>query len=75
MIVFDVCFFISNFIQSSTVYAASLCTFVRFEKLSDLVSGLIEAYRTLIERKRSEEYLVINLAVERKLWVILIIII
>ena len=42
----------------------------------DLVSGLIQAYRTLksleiriyfLERKRPEEYLVINLVVERKL--------
>ena len=47
---------------------------------SDLVSGLIQAYRTLKglqiyfltanRKKRSEEYLVINVAVERKLWAI-----
>ena len=34
--------------KSSTVYAASLCTFVRLSQWPDLVSGLIyKAYRTL----------------------------
>ena len=71
-------FVISNFMKSSTVYAANLCTFVGFESMiwpsirfdislqnlkkpSDIFS------HRKIEGKRSEEYLVINLAVERKL--------
>ena len=33
IIVFDICFFTSIFMKSSTVYAASLCTFVRFETM------------------------------------------
>ena len=34
IIVFDVCFcFVSNFMKSIVVYAASLCTFVRFETM------------------------------------------
>ena len=37
---------------------------------SGLVSGLRYIFSGQIERKRSEEYLVINLAVERKLWAI-----
>ena len=71
-------FVIANFMKSSTVYAASLCTFVRFESmirhslrfdisLQDFKRHSQYIFSPQIERKRSEEYLVINLAVERKL--------
>ena len=75
-------FVISNFMKSSTVYAANLCTFVRFESMIwprirfgiSLHAELLKAVRSIFslqtERKRSEEYLAINLAVERKLWAI-----
>ena len=72
--------------KSCTVHANSLCGKLMhvcsrsLGQWSDQVSGLnglIWAYRTLkslqiylLTKKRSEEYLVINLAVERKLWAI-----
>ena len=64
-----VCFFIFNFIRLSAVYEASLCTFVlRSDKLTELEKAFsryfLSADRT---KKRSEEYLVLILAVERKL--------
>ena len=74
IIVFDVYFFISNFMKSSTVYAASSCAFVRFETMIspsirlDISLQNRYIFSAQIERKRSEEYLVINWAAERKLW-------
>ena len=68
---------IYNFMKSSTVYWASLCTFVRFETMIwpsirfDLsFQNFRDIFSPQMERKRSEEYLVINLAEERKLWAI-----
>ena len=47
--IFDVCFFISNFMKSSTVYSASVCTFVRFDTMTWQVwyklTELKEAFR------------------------------
>ena len=62
--------------ESSTVYAASLCTFIRFETMILPSIRFDISYQDFKEpldifltanRKRSEEYLVINLAVGRKL--------
>ena len=61
----------------SVVYAASLCTLfarliVRFNqwcKLQNFKKPL-NIFWTQIERKHSEEYLVLILAVKRKLWTI-----
>ena len=58
-------FVISNFMKSSTVYAASFYTFVRFESM--IWPSIRFDISLQIKRKRSEEYVVINLAVERKL--------
>ena len=75
-----VCFFISNFMKSRAVYEASLCTFVlrseimisssmKFDiSLQNFKKPLVDISSPKIERnKRSEEYLVMILAVERKL--------
>ena len=74
--------FSSNFMKSSVVYAASLCTFIRIEttiwpsirfdiSLQNFEKPL-DIFSPQIETKRSEEYLVIILAVKRKLWAILL---
>ena len=73
--------FFPIFMKLSVVYAASLCTFVRFEtmtwpeyqvlyKNSNFKSLLNILSTQMLERKRSEEYLVIILVVKRKLWAI-----
>ena len=75
------CGFFPIFMKLSVVYAASLCTFVRFEtmtwpeyqvlyKNSNFKSLLNILSTQMLERKRSEEYLVIILVVKRKLWAI-----
>ena len=58
-------FVTSNFMKSNTVYGASLCTFVRFESM--IWPSIRFDISLQINRKRPEEYVVINLAVERKL--------
>ena len=73
-------FSLSNFMKWSVVYAASLCSFVRFETMIwpsirfDIslqnFNKPLDIFSPQIERKRSEEYLVITLAVKRKLWAI-----
>ena len=73
-------FFISNFMKSSAVYEASLCTFVlrsatmirpsmRFDISLQNFKKTSSRYYLSADRKkkRSEEHLVIILAVERKL--------
>ena len=63
-------FFFSAFMKSSVDYAASLCTFVRFETMiwPQNFKKPLDIFWPQIERKRSEEYLVKILAKKRKLW-------
>ena len=70
--IFDVCFF-SGFMKSSIVYAVTLRTFVRFETMIWPITELkksLDIFWLWLERKHSEEYLVILLVVKRKLWAI-----
>ena len=73
-------FSLSNFMKWSVVYAASLCSFVRFETMIwpsirfDIsllnFNKPLDIFSPQIGRKHSEEYLVITLAVKIKLWAI-----
>ena len=70
-------FVISNFMKSSTVYAASLCTFVRFESMIwprirfDISLENVKRPSDIFShRKLKETVRKINLAAERKPWMI-----
>ena len=71
-ITFDVCFF-SGFMKSSIIYAVTLRTVIRFETMIWPITELkksVDIFLLWLERKHSEEYLVILLVVKRKLWAI-----
>ena len=71
-ITFDVCFF-SGFMKSSIIYAVTLRTVIRFETMIWPITELkksLDIFLLWLERKHSEEYLVILLVVKRKLWAI-----
>ena len=65
--------FFSGFMKSSIIYAVTLRTVIRFETMIWPITELkksLDIFLLWLERKHSEEYLVILLVVKRKLWAI-----